>query len=173
MSGSLYVGRVAGEKNIEAFLSLEMPGTKIVVGDGPLLEALRRKYPDVRFPGARFGEELARFYQATDVFVFPSRTDTFGLVMLKALACGLPVAAYPVSGPLDVIGNSPSGCLDEDRARAVEKALKIAPDPGPHPRPGTLMKNLRPAVSRQFCAATKPHPRRLVRACARALWAVH
>ena len=124
----LYVGRVAVEKNIEAFLALDVPGTKVVVGDGPMLETLRRKYPAARFPGARFGTELARFYQAADVFVFPSRTDTFGLVMLEALACGLPVAAFPVSGPLDVIGTSPSGCLDENLGRAIEKALEIPPN---------------------------------------------
>jgi glycosyltransferase involved in cell wall biosynthesis len=125
---ALYVGRVAVEKNIEAFLELDLPGTKVVVGDGPLLDTLRRKYPDVRFPGAQHGEDLVRFYQSADVFVFPSRTDTFGLVMLEALACGLPVAAYPVPGPLDVVGSAPIGRLDENLARAVEAALKIPPE---------------------------------------------
>ena len=125
---ALYVGRVAVEKNIEAFLALDLPGTKIVVGDGPLLETLRRKYPAVCFPGARHGEDLARFYQAADVFVFPSRTDTFGLVMLEALASGLPVAAYPVPGPLDVVGEAAVGCLDENLERAVRTALRIPPE---------------------------------------------
>ncbi len=124
---SLYVGRVAVEKNIEAFLRAETPGTKYVVGGGPLLGALEKKYPDVRFVGAKHGEELARYYAAADVFVFPSRTDTFGLVMLEALASGVPVAAYPVAGPLDVIGDSGVGALDEDLAQAIRRALEIDP----------------------------------------------
>lgn len=120
----LSVGRVAVEKNIAAFLDLDLPGTKVVVGDGPLLPELKRRYPDVVFAGAKHGEELARHYAAADVFVFPSRTDTFGLVMLEALASGLPVAAYPVTGPLDVL--TPAvGCMDEDLRAAVMVALDI------------------------------------------------
>ncbi|CAA7613038.1 putative glycosyl transferase (Group 1) [Magnetospirillum sp. SS-4] len=119
----LYVGRVAVEKNIEAFLALDLPGTKAVVGDGPLLDDLRRRHPQVHFAGARLGEDLAVHYAGGDVFVFPSRTDTFGLVLLEALASGLPVAAYPVPGPADVIGTSPVGALDEDLERAALIAL--------------------------------------------------
>jgi glycosyltransferase involved in cell wall biosynthesis len=122
----LYVGRVAVEKNIEAFLALSLPGTKLVVGDGPLLSDLRRRYRKrVVFAGAKDGEELARHYAASDVFVFPSRTDTFGLVLLEALASGLPVAAFPVAGPLDVIDGSGTGVLDEDLAAACHRALAI------------------------------------------------
>lgn len=121
----LYVGRVAVEKNIEAFLELDLPGVKYVVGDGPAREALMRKYPDVVFPGVKKGVELAQYFSAADVFVFPSRTDTFGLVMLEALACGVPVAAYPVPGPLDVIGPKGPGSLDEDLASACRRALEI------------------------------------------------
>lgn len=121
----LYVGRVAVEKNIAAFLALPLPGTKIVVGDGPQLAELKRRHPEARFAGARFGEELAEAYAAADVFVFPSRTDTFGLVLLEALASGVPVAAYPVTGPIDVIDGAPVGVLDEDLGRAARAALAI------------------------------------------------
>ncbi len=124
---SLYVGRVAVEKNIEAFLALEQPGTKLVVGDGPQMRELARRYPGVVFAGVKEGEELAKYFAAADVFVFPSLTDTFGLVLLEALACGVPVAAYPVAGPLDVIGDAPVGCLDSDLAAAVRKALGADP----------------------------------------------
>jgi len=124
---ALYVGRVAVEKNIGAFLDLPFDGTKIVVGDGPQLRPLRRRYPQVRFVGMKTGEDLANHYAASDVFVFPSRTDTFGLVLLEALASGVPVAAYPVAGPLDVIGDAPVGCLHEDLAIAVREALKLSP----------------------------------------------
>ncbi|MBY6263078.1 glycosyltransferase family 1 protein [Azospirillum sp. 412522] len=122
---SMYVGRVAVEKNLEDFLRLDLPGTKVVVGDGPAREELQRKYPAVHWVGAKHGEELAKHYAAADVFVFPSRTDTFGLVLLEALASGVPVAAYPVPGPLDVVDGSGAGCLDEDLKRAVEGALAI------------------------------------------------
>jgi glycosyltransferase involved in cell wall biosynthesis len=124
----MYVGRVAVEKNIEQFLRLDTPGTKYVVGDGPQIKQLKRKYPHVRFVGDQQGEDLAQYYSAADVFVFPSRTDTFGLVLLEALASGVPVAAYPVPGPLDVVGNSGVGVLDEDLGAAVRKALQISPD---------------------------------------------
>jgi glycosyltransferase involved in cell wall biosynthesis len=123
----LCVGRVAVEKNLEAFLDLDLPGTKLIVGDGPARAALEKKYPQAVFFGARQGEELARAYAGSDVFVFPSRTDTFGLVLLEALASGLPVAAFPVIGPRDVIGAAPVGVLDEDLQAACLAALKIAP----------------------------------------------
>lgn len=125
---ALYVGRVAVEKNIEAFLDLKHSGSKVVVGDGPQLAQLTRKHPDVHFVGVKEGEDLAKHFAAADVFVFPSLTDTFGLVLLEALACGVPVAAYPVSGPLDVIGDAPVGCLDKDLGVAVTKALTAAPE---------------------------------------------
>ena len=130
----LYVGRVAVEKNIEAFLSLDIPGTKVVVGDGPAKTELSRKYREVKFLGAISGEPLTRTYAGSDVFVFPSRTDTFGLVTLEALACGLTVAAYPVEGPRDVVGpDVPGGTdvavLDEDLRTACLKALELARHP--------------------------------------------
>jgi len=122
----LTVGRVAVEKNLEAFLGLKLPGRKMVVGDGPARESLRRRFPDVEFPGTRTGDDLARTYAQADVFVFPSRTDTFGNVMLEALACGVPVAAYPVPGPLDVVGDAPEvAVLDHDLGRAARAALKL------------------------------------------------
>jgi glycosyltransferase involved in cell wall biosynthesis len=124
----LYVGRVAVEKNVEAFLALDLPGSTLVVGDGPQRAELARRYPGAHFAGARHGEDLARHYAAADVFVFPSRTDTFGLVLLEALASGLPVAAFPVPGPLDVVGDAGVGCLDEDLRRAALEALAIPPE---------------------------------------------
>ena len=122
----LYTGRVAVEKNISAFLELETPGTKMVVGDGPQRRELEARFPDVIFAGEQHGETLARHFAASDVFVFPSRTDTFGLVLLEALASGIPVAAYPVPGPLDVVGHDGPGCLSEDLGYAVEMALEKA-----------------------------------------------
>lgn len=124
---SLYVGRIAVEKSIEDFLALKLPGTKVVVGDGPQKGDLQRRYPDAVFLGVKRGEDLACHYAAADVFVFPSRTDTFGLVMLEALAAGVPVAAYPVPGPLDVIHGSGAGALADDLGQAVEQALAVAP----------------------------------------------
>lgn len=121
----LYAGRVAVEKNLEAFLSLRVPGTKYIVGDGPQRAELEGKYPDVIFLGYKFGEALAQHVASADVFVFPSRTDTFGLVMLEALSCGVPVAAFPVRGPLDVILSDKVGCLDEDLGQAIVKALSL------------------------------------------------
>ncbi len=121
----LYVGRVSVEKNIDAFLKLDLPGSKIVAGVGPALELLGRRFPDVRFVGVLEREELARLYSSVDAFVFPSLTDTFGLVMLEALACGTPVAAFPVQGPLDVVGDSDAAALDPDLRRAALRALRI------------------------------------------------
>ena len=124
----LYVGRVAVEKNIEDFLRLDLPlGTKVVVGDGPQLPSLKARYPEAVFTGAKQGEELAHHYSSADVFVFPSRTDTFGLVMLEALASGVPVAAYPVPGPNDVVGGQGVGVLDKDLGFAALQALAIPP----------------------------------------------
>jgi glycosyltransferase involved in cell wall biosynthesis len=121
----LYVGRVAIEKNVEAFLKLDLPGTKWVVGEGPQLAELKARFPEAQYAGVQSQAALARLYAAADVFVFPSRTDTFGLVLLEAMACGTPVAAYPVTGPLDVIGTSGAGALDEDLQRACLAALAI------------------------------------------------
>jgi len=123
----LYAGRVAVEKNIEAFLAADLPGSKVVVGDGPARKPLASKYPDVFFAGYKFGEELARHYADADVFVFPSRTDTFGVVMLEANACGVPVAAYPVTGPIDVVRPGVNGALHEDLAQACREALEVDP----------------------------------------------
>ena len=122
-----YVGRVAVEKNLRAFLSLDLPGSKLVVGDGPQRKALEKEFPGAHFAGARHGAALAAAYAGADVFVFPSRTDTFGLVVLEALASGLPVAAYPVTGPMDILGEAPRpvGALDEDLRTACLKALQI------------------------------------------------
>jgi glycosyltransferase involved in cell wall biosynthesis len=120
----LYAGRVAIEKNIEAFLALDLPGSKVVVGDGPALEGLKQRFPQVTFTGYRENGALARSYAGADVFVFPSRTDTFGLVLLEALASGTPVAAFPVTGPIDVVTNSRVGALDEDLRAACLKALE-------------------------------------------------
>jgi len=124
----MYVGRVAVEKNLEAFLSLPTPGTKYIVGGGPALESLKARFPDAVFTGYRYGEELARCLADADVFVFPSRTDTFGLVLLEAMACGVPVAAFPVVGPIDVVRHGVTGCLDEDLGAAVAGALQLDRD---------------------------------------------
>jgi glycosyltransferase involved in cell wall biosynthesis len=131
----LNVGRVAAEKNLEAFLDTPAFGSKVVVGDGPALAALRRKYPQVLFLGALSGDALASAYRAADCFVFPSRTDTFGLVVIEALACGTPVAAYPVSGPIDILGADgrgvdqplpqPAGVLDGSLELAIDGALAV------------------------------------------------
>jgi glycosyltransferase involved in cell wall biosynthesis len=129
----LYVGRVAPEKNISDFLGAAVAGTKVVVGDGPAMRELEARFPDARFLGALHGEHLARAYCSADVFVFPSTTDTFGLVLIEALACGIPVAAYPVQGPLDILGvsacgiydqlSAPAGALDSSLSSAITKAL--------------------------------------------------
>lgn len=131
----LNVGRVAPEKNLEMFLDADVPGSKVVVGDGPALDDLRRRYPQAHFLGALSGEELASAYRAADSFVFPSRTDTFGLVVIEALACGVPVAALPVPGPRDILGPegrgvdgrfpATVGALDEDLAVAIQRSLQL------------------------------------------------
>lgn len=121
----LTVSRVAPEKNIDAFLDLDLPGSKVVVGDGPSLGDLKRRYPDVHFAGTQTGETLARFYRSADVFVFPSKTDTFGIVLIEALACGVPVAAYPEPGPVEVIAGTAAGRMGDDLRAACLSALDL------------------------------------------------
>lgn len=123
----LYVGRVAVEKNVEAFLQVDRPGSKVVVGDGPALNELRAKYPDVHFLGRQSGRALAGCYAGADVFVFPSKTDTFGLVIIEALACGTPVAGYPVTGPVDIL-TPETGAYDADLGLAMDRALSCNPE---------------------------------------------
>ncbi len=113
---------------MDAFLKLDLPGSKVVIGDGPDLPRLKARYPEAHFLGAKEGEDLARHFAAGDVFVFPSRTDTFGLVLLEAMASGLPVAAYPVTGPLDVVAQGVTGCLDEDLGMAALAARALSPE---------------------------------------------
>jgi glycosyltransferase involved in cell wall biosynthesis len=122
----LCAGRVAVEKNLSAFLSLDLPGSKVVIGDGPEQAALRRRFPQAHFLGVKQGRDLAAHIAAADVFVFPSLTDTFGVVQLEALACGVPVAAFPVMGPKDVIADHPVGALDQDLRRACLRALSMS-----------------------------------------------
>jgi glycosyltransferase involved in cell wall biosynthesis len=122
-----YVGRVSVEKNIESYLKLDLPGTKYVIGDGPAFSELSNKYNNIKFVGYKFDKELAQYIAASDVFVFPSKTDTFGIVMLEAMACGVPIAAYPVTGPIDVVRNNLTGCLHDDLKTAAENALKLDP----------------------------------------------
>lgn len=125
----LYAGRVVVDKNIEAFLKLKLDGTKLVVGTGPDLEDYRARYPETVFAGYLENGHLASYFSAADVFVFPSLTDTFGLVLLEAMASGVPVAAYPVTGPIDIVGPHPEvGCLDEDLEKAVKGALGKSPE---------------------------------------------
>jgi glycosyltransferase involved in cell wall biosynthesis len=119
----LYVGRVSHEKGIDDFLKLKVPGSKFVVGDGPARASLERQYPSVVFFGYRKGQELGEIYASADLFVFPSKTDTFGVVVIEALASGLPVAAYPVTGPADILTSKKFGALDHDLGKAVERAL--------------------------------------------------
>jgi glycosyltransferase involved in cell wall biosynthesis len=123
----LYFGRVAVEKGIEQFLRLDLPGTRLVVGDGPALEDCRVRFPTAVYVGHKHGEELASHIAAADVFVFPSRTDTFGLVLLEAMACGVPVAAFPVTGPVDVVNDGVTGVLSEDLRAAALAALELDP----------------------------------------------
>lgn len=150
----LYVGRVAVEKNLEAFLATSQPGTKVVIGDGPARAALERAYPDARFLGSRTGRELAGAYAHADVFVFPSRTDTFGLVMIEALACGTPVAAYPVTGPVDIL-TPQTGAMREELDDAIAAALPLdRGDCAAHGRAFTW-----DASARQFLEGLAPfHP---------------
>ena len=144
----LYVGRVAVEKNIGAFLDTSQPGTKVIVGDGPALAELRARYPDALFLGKLGGEMLASAYAGADVFVFPSRTDTFGLVIIEALSCGTPVAAYPVPGPADIVREN-AGALDKDLDAAIATALAC-----PRAQAATLGARYNwPSCTRQFLKA--------------------
>ncbi len=148
----LYVGRVSPEKNLAAFLRLVLPGSKVVCGGGPLLERYRREYPQVHWLGSLPRLQLVDIYSAADSFVYPSRTDTFGLVMLEALACGTPVAAYPVDGPLDVVGRSDGGVLDDDLRSAALRSLRV-PRTRARARAQTFDWH---HVSRQFAANLVP-----------------
>lgn len=123
---ALYVGRIAVEKSIEDFLAMPWNGSKVVVGDGPMRGALQSAYPDVHFAGKQTGRALADHYRSADLFVFPSRTDTFGLVLIEAMACGLPIAAYPVTGPIDIVTEPYLGALDENLAHAAHKAANLS-----------------------------------------------
>jgi glycosyltransferase involved in cell wall biosynthesis len=151
----LYVGRVAVEKNVEAFLKLDLPGSKWVAGEGPALAELKSRYPQANYLGVLSQAELAKVYAAADVFVFPSRTDTFGLVLLEALACGTPVAAYPVTGPIDVLGNGDAGAMNEDLREACLDALKIDRATAR----AWAERFSWQAASEQFAAHLKPVPR--------------
>jgi glycosyltransferase involved in cell wall biosynthesis len=124
----LFVGRIAVEKGLPDFLDLDIPGSKVLIGGGPDLDKLRDRYPEAHFLGPRFGEELASLISAADVFVFPSRTDTFGLVMLEAMACGIPVAAFPVTGPRDVVRHGATGFMEENLDKAFYQALELDGD---------------------------------------------
>jgi glycosyltransferase involved in cell wall biosynthesis len=148
----LYVGRVSVEKNIGEFLRADLPGSKVVAGEGPALAVLKRRFPEVHFVGNFAQRELARLYSSADVMVFPSRTDTFGLVLLEALACGTPVAAYPVQGPLDVLGDADVGALREDLQLAAAGALRISRE---RCREFALSRSWT-AATRQFLALQKP-----------------
>jgi glycosyltransferase involved in cell wall biosynthesis len=152
---AIYVGRVAIEKNLEAYLGMQWDGTKVVVGDGPAMDELKKKYPDAVFVGKKEGVELARQYQGADVFVFPSRTDTFGMVLIEALACGLPVAAYDVTGPRDIVTKPFLGVLDDDLAAAARKALSV----GTREERATYTAQTYtwPHVAQQFLAAHTKH----------------
>ncbi|HEX4511243.1 MAG TPA: glycosyltransferase family 1 protein [Burkholderiaceae bacterium] len=148
----LYVGRLAVEKQIDAFLQLELPGEKWVVGDGPEAPRLKAQYPGVRWFGTLHGTALARIYRTADVTVFPSLTDTFGLVLVESMACGTPVAAFPVAGPIDVVGNSGGGVLDRDLRQACVAALQL-PRAGARERADTYTWT---AATRQFLSALQP-----------------
>lgn len=152
----LTVGRVAVEKNLEAFLKLDLPGTKVVVGDGPQRAELARRYPAARFLGARTGDALAEIYASADVFVFPSLTDTYGNVMQEALASGVPVAAFPVPGPIDVVADPTIAALDADLAQAILRALTLDRTRCRLVAEGRSWE----AAARQFAAALVPFPAR-------------
>jgi glycosyltransferase involved in cell wall biosynthesis len=152
----LFVGRISPEKNLGAFLDLDLPGSKVVCGGGPLLARLRHEHPEVHWIGSVPRQRLVDFYAAADAFVYPSRTDTFGLVMLEAMACGTPVAAYPVAGPLDVVGDSDGGVLDDDLRHAALASLAV-------PRDRARARALefdRDRVSREFVSFLAPIDRR-------------
>ncbi|MDJ0916469.1 MAG: glycosyltransferase family 1 protein [Woeseiaceae bacterium] len=157
------VGRVSVEKNIEAFLELDLPGSKVIVGDGPDLERLSKQYPDAHFVGYQFGQTLASFLAGADVFVFPSKTDTFGIVMLEAMACGLPVAAFPVPGPIDVVDDGITGSLNEKLRHACATAITL--------NPKSCIRNARSyswhRCTEQFAShlepRRRPRPRRMAR----------
>lgn len=154
----LYVGRIAVEKNVEAFLKLDLPGSKWVAGEGPALRELQTRYPDVNYLGVLNQDELAKVYADADVFVFPSRTDTFGLVLLEALACGTPVAAYPVTGPIDVLGSGGAGVMHEDLREACLGALQVDRD---HARAWAERFSWA-AASAQFASHLRPVPQTAV-----------
>ncbi len=152
---ALYVGRIAIEKNLEAFLDMEWSGSKVMVGDGPTRQTLEKKYPDAIFVGKKERKELADYYRSSDLFVFPSKTDTFGIVLIEALACGLPVAAYNVMGPKDIITSDALGALDDtDLAAAAQQALTQADREkcARHVKENYSWK----AVGKQFITALKP-----------------
>jgi glycosyltransferase involved in cell wall biosynthesis len=155
----VYAGRVAVEKNVDAFLRADVPGTKVVIGGGPALADLRNRYPGAIYTGYLYGEALAEALAAADCFVFPSRTDTFGLVMLEALACGVPVAAFPVTGPVDVIRSGEVGCLHEDLATAIRGALDL-----------DRARCRAYALGFRWENATREFLGNLVEACGRATW---
>jgi glycosyltransferase involved in cell wall biosynthesis len=157
----LYVGRVSYEKNLEAFLQLDLPGSKLVYGVGPLLDRLQRQYPQVHWRGVVPRSELVQVYSAADAFVFPSHSETFGLVMLEAMACGTPVAAFPVPGPLDVLGDSDGGVLHDDLQHAALEALKV---PRERARARALQFDWRP-VCDQFVAHLVPARHARVEGC--------
>ncbi|MCB9989615.1 MAG: glycosyltransferase family 1 protein [Rhodospirillales bacterium] len=147
---ALYVGRVAIEKNLEDFLKMDWPGSKVVVGDGPSREALARKYPSVRFAGKKMGDDLAAHYRSADLFVFPSRTDTFGIVLLEALASGLPVAAYDVTGPRDIITHPHLGHVHADDLSEAARQAMVHADKAQHRHDHVRAHYGWPAIARQF-----------------------
>ncbi len=150
---ALYVGRVATEKNIDAFLSAKWTGSKVIVGDGPSLTTLKAKYPDAHFLGAKSGQELGDCYRSADLFVFPSKTDTFGMVNIEAMACGLPIAAYPVLGPVDIVTQSELGHLSDNLENAMEMALNA---PGSREKRASYAKTMYSwtKAAKEFLSAT-------------------
>ena len=153
-----YVGRVAPEKNIETFLNLNIPGKKVVIGDGPALESLRKRYPDVYFTGFKKGEQLTSLLASSTVFVFPSLTDTFGVVQLEALASGVPVAAFPVNGSKEIITNGINGWLDEDLATAVRKCKNIDSDTCRKSAISFSWESCTKQFVSNLCSSVKPYP---------------
>jgi glycosyltransferase involved in cell wall biosynthesis len=151
---AIYVGRVAIEKNLEAYLAMDWPGTKVVVGDGPDLAMLQSHFPEALFTGRKTGEDLAAHYQSADIFVFPSKTDTFGMVLVEALSCGLPIAAYPVIGPADIVTEPMLGALDEDLSKAARTGL-AAPGTREQRHMHVEAHHTWPAVAQQFMEIVK------------------